>query len=126
MKRAIHHGSWLVIWVIAAACWLGFSSNASAADDEPSRKLGRGTTNLFMCWLEIPKSWQEIRTESGEFAGITWGTYRGISRTVMRAGVGVYEIVTFPYANGAIIYPEWIFSREEEAPWRIRQKDDIY
>lgn len=77
-----------------------------------SRKFSRGLLNSTMFWAEIPKEvnrdWQNVDPMTGVFTG----TGRGIFKGAQRFGVGVYEMVTFPYDCPAnyqpIVYPETV------------------
>lgn len=59
-------------------------------------KAGRGLTNIFTSWFEIPHhwatEWEEIDPFSAFFSGLVKGTAWG----VVRFFSGVYDIVTFP------------------------------
>jgi putative exosortase-associated protein (TIGR04073 family) len=64
----------------------------------PERKLGRGMNNFY----ELVRGGEMRRTveqtalfESPDTA-YTTGVIRGFNRSMARAGVGLYEIVTFP------------------------------
>jgi putative exosortase-associated protein (TIGR04073 family) len=90
-------------------------------DGEPGRKLGRGITNLGLCWWEIPRNIYQVKNEHGSVAGVTWGTIRGCARTIVRAGTGVYEVTTFANGRQRIIEPEFIFHPEaSDTTWRYR------
>ena len=62
-------------------------------------KLGRGASNAFGGFLEIPVNIQERRstqdTAGSWFTGLAYGVFKGFVRT----GVGIYEVATFflPY-----------------------------
>jgi putative exosortase-associated protein (TIGR04073 family) len=64
----------------------------------PQQKLGRGISNTF----EITRmgDWRRSVEQTAIFespsAGYTTGTVKGLSRTVARTGVGLFEILTFP------------------------------
>ena len=64
----------------------------------PERKLGRGFNNTF----ELVRG-GELRTTMEQTAifrspdeAYTTGFFRGLNRSLARAGIGIYEIVTFP------------------------------
>ena len=76
-----------------------FVSPACAEDgvtNNAFRKLGRGTCNIGLGILEIPKGISDANEESGMFAAYTWGVFQGIFKTIVRMTVGVYEVATFP------------------------------
>lgn len=68
----------------------------SAHAQTPTRKLGRGLSNVVTSPMEILSGMQRASEEKGLFAGLTWGTVDGLFHTVKRAVVGVYETATFP------------------------------
>jgi len=73
-----------------------FSVTSLLFADDALKKLGRGTANVATCPIEIVYRIGEANKESGPFAAVTWGLVNGVWRTVVRAVVGVYEIVSFP------------------------------
>lgn len=90
--------------------------------DGPADKLGRGISNLFLGWFEIP--WQAANgIERDEpLAGFVTGLGRGLTLGLLRTAVGVYETVTFPiavprYYSPMMEKPQW---------WRWRALDDIW
>ncbi|MFH1790758.1 MAG: exosortase system-associated protein, TIGR04073 family [Candidatus Omnitrophota bacterium] len=78
--------------IFMAACL----TETSFAANNMIKKLGRGIANVGTCPLEVFKGISDANDEDGFCAAITWGVLQGICKTVLRAGVGVYEIVTFP------------------------------
>lgn len=67
----------------------------------PEQKLGRGMNNTY----EVVRGGEFRRTieqtalfESPE-EGYTWGLVRGVNRSLARTGIGIWEIVTFPFPN---------------------------
>ena len=60
-------------------------------------KLGRGITNIFTCWVEIPRNiaieWEKTDPASGFFMG----TVKGFGWGFARFATGVYETFTFPF-----------------------------
>jgi len=115
---------WVMLCV--AAVMVGGSFTAKAADDawimRPAEKLGRGITNVAFCFLELPMAWTEVSEDKGALAGLTYGTLRGVIYTVARIGVGVVDVVTFPFplpncpddlddvgwGYGPIMTPAWV------------------
>ena len=61
----------------------------------PLTKLGRGVSNILTFPLEIPEQTSRANNSDGPFAGATVGLLKGLQMTVVRAAVGVYEVVTF-------------------------------
>lgn len=116
-------GFWAALCV--AVIMVGGSFSAKADDAwimRPMEKLGRGITNTAFCFLEIPMAWTTVAEEHGNLAGITYGTLRGVCYTIARVGVGVVDIVTFPFplpncpesvedvgwGYGPIMRPAWV------------------
>lgn len=86
--RAI--GLALLMWV-ASAC---VSPSASAQD--PIHKAGRGLVNVLTGWIEVPKQVHLGSQDPNAVVGLGRGLLKGACLTVLRAGVGVYEALTFP------------------------------
>ncbi|MBE6365026.1 MAG: exosortase system-associated protein, TIGR04073 family [Lentisphaerae bacterium] len=116
--------SFLVTFCVAFVM-IGMSSTAKADDAwimRPMEKLGRGITNVAFSVLEIPMKWSEVSSEKGALAGLTYGTLKGVCYTVARIGVGVVDIITFPFplpncpddledvgwGYGPIMRPAWV------------------
>ncbi|RMD84284.1 MAG: exosortase system-associated protein, TIGR04073 family [Lentisphaerae bacterium] len=96
------------------------SKAAATANRFPTRKLGRGFSNVLLGVIEIPKSMISINKEYGSAAGLTWGFFLGVKRFLLREVVGVYEICTFWFRQGTIIEPEFPFMPEERIEWRVQ------
>lgn len=64
----------------------------------PEQKLGRGINNAteFARLGEIRRSMEQTALWDGPEAAYTTGFIRGFNRSVVRTGVGLYEIATFP------------------------------
>jgi len=75
---------------------LVFSSAGSVYADGPVEKLGRGLANVLTSIFELPKGMGDVTNSDGVFAGVTYGTLKGVVNTVKRTLVGGYEIATFP------------------------------
>lgn len=89
-------------------------------EGEPARKLGRGISNVATGVLEIPKSIYQVKEGHGDIAGVTWGTFRGIQRCLVREAVGIGEVLTFPTGSKAKIEPEFPFEPQvSESSWRV-------
>jgi putative exosortase-associated protein (TIGR04073 family) len=79
-----------------------------------SRKLGRGLSNAGLGWIEIFKGMEDVREESGLWAGASWGPFYGTVNALRRTAVGVYETATFPFGGAnrydPILEPEFVLS----------------
>jgi len=88
-----------------------YAQNAPAAGEETSEggteetakepnamdKLGRGTVNLLVSPLELFQGIGEGISEYGYALGLGVGIPKGSWRTVRRAAVGIFEIITFAF-----------------------------
>lgn len=82
-------------------------------------KLGRGFLNCLTFIMEVPSQISKVSKCNGPLAGFTWGVVKGVGMAGVRAGVGIYEVVTFPLAcpagYGPILNdPEYFFADEIE------------
>lgn len=115
----------LVIFSLSVMPRLSADEAAKAKDQWimlPVMKLSRGIANVAFSPLELPIKWWETGNEMGGIAGITYGTLRGICYVVARIGVGLTDIVTFPFplpdcpddpdgygsGYGPIMTPAWV------------------
>ena len=62
-------------------------------------KFGRGVDNMMepVRLGEIRRSVEQTALNQGPDVGYTTGFVKGLNRTLVRTGVGVYEVVTFPF-----------------------------
>ncbi|MFC1576435.1 exosortase system-associated protein, TIGR04073 family [Candidatus Omnitrophota bacterium] len=74
----------------------GVSFADSQTDQLAMEKLGRGAANLATSPYEVIYRINEVTDEKGSGYGLTWGLGYGIVRTLTRAVVGAYELITFP------------------------------
>jgi putative exosortase-associated protein (TIGR04073 family) len=67
----------------------------------PEQKLGRGISNTleFARGGEFRRSVEQTAVFDSPDAAYTTGVIRGIDRSVVRTGVGLWEIVSFPFPN---------------------------
>ena len=86
-----------ILIVFCAVASVVCSHQAAAWAQDPIHKAGRGVTNVLTCWIELPKQIHMGSQESNPVAGLAWGLVKGAGLTVLRAGVGMYEAVTFPF-----------------------------
>ena len=70
----------------------------SAGCAKPEDKFSRGLRNAteFARLGEIRRSYEQTALFDGTEKAYTTGLIRGINKSLVRTGVGVYEIVTFP------------------------------
>ena len=84
----------------------------------PEAKLGRGVANVgeVVRMGELRRSVEQTAVLDSPDAGYTVGVVHGFDRSVARTGVGLYEVVTFPfppyhpiftrYLTPAPVYPD--------------------
>lgn len=90
-----------------------FSFNLYANDYNALRKLARGVINLSMAFVEVPRQMIKENEKHGDIAGLVWGTLKGVSYSVGRAALGVYETATFLIPTyKPLVEPEFIFDNE--------------
>ena len=76
----------------------------------PEQKLGRGISNTMEItrFGEMRRSVEQTAVFVSPSAGYTAGAVTGITRTVARTGLGLFEIVTFPVPMPSAGYgPIW-------------------
>jgi putative exosortase-associated protein (TIGR04073 family) len=77
-------------------------------------KLGRGLANTAFGWAELPVTFVEKVREGRSLTYLLCvAPVLGVSRTVIRTGTGVVEMVTFPVSLGAtdfgpLVEPEYV------------------
>jgi putative exosortase-associated protein (TIGR04073 family) len=99
--------------MLAAALVLGFGTFAFADiqdppsnDYGPTRKLGRGVSNLVFGIAELPVTIARINEREGNSAAGGYGVVRGLGRSYMRFHAGLFEIFSFPFpVNRGTYYP---------------------
>lgn len=85
-----------------------------ASDQGPTRKLGRGLSNLAWGVTELPVTIDEVNYAEGNSAAFGYGIVRGLGRTFARMGYGIYEIVTFPFPT---VKGKYIPPYRSDVPW---------
>jgi putative exosortase-associated protein (TIGR04073 family) len=89
---------------LTAALVLGFATfgfgdiqDPPSNDYGPTRKLGRGLSNLVFGITELPVTIAKINAREGNSAAAGYGVVRGLGRSGMRVGSGLFEFLTFPF-----------------------------
>jgi putative exosortase-associated protein (TIGR04073 family) len=89
--------------LLTAALVAGFATACCADiqdppsnDYGPTRKLGRGLSNMAFGWSEIPVTIAKVNKEEGNSAAAGYGVVRGVDRGFARFGVGLYEVLLWP------------------------------
>jgi len=96
-----------VIALMLTSFWAGVSCAAG-----PFTKLGRGLTNSVTGWIELPLTMQRESQKQDYMTGMFYGIPAGLVRAFIRTGVGLYEIISFPFPvpndYETIIEPEFV------------------
>lgn len=90
--------------LLTTALVLSFAAFASAdiqdppsRDHGPTRKLGRGLSNLVFGLAELPTTIAKINEREGNSAAAGYGVVRGLGRSCLRFHSGLFEFLTFPF-----------------------------
>jgi len=86
----------LLVLGLAGIC-LGDIQDPPANDYGPTRKLGRGISNLVIAPTEFFVTVNQINQTEGNSAGAGYGVWRGAGRAAARHVAGLIEILTFPF-----------------------------
>ena len=81
-----------------------------------SRKLSRAIANLAYGVTEIPVAWCKSNRTDGSSAAWTTMAVDGTTRSLVRVGYGLYELVTFPVATYKDGYKPPYYSHEKYDP----------
>jgi len=94
-----------------------------ASDYGPTRKLGRGLSNIAFGITEIPDQIMAVNYSEGNAAAWSYGLVRGVGRFFARMGYGIYDVALFPFPTvRGTYYPPyrsdipWINSGYQEFP----------
>ena len=82
-----------------------------------SRKLSRAISNLAYGAIEIPATFVKSSRSDGSSAAWTSMGIQGTERTVVRAGYGLFELVTFPFPAYKGSYRPPYYKLEKYDPW---------
>jgi len=66
-------------------------------DYGPTRKLGRGLSNLVFAPTDFFVTVNQVNQTEGNSAGAGYGVVRGLGRSAARHVAGLIEILTFPF-----------------------------
>ena len=80
-----------------ATCSFADIQDPPSNDYGPTRKLGRGLSNLVFGIAELPVTIAKINEREGNSAAAGYGVVRGLGRSGARAGSGLFEFLTFPF-----------------------------
>lgn len=76
----------------------------------PEQKLGRGFTNMAEVTRggEFQRAVEQDSVFMGSDVGFHTGAVQGVHHTIERVGMGVYEVVTFPFPPYSPILTKWV------------------
>jgi putative exosortase-associated protein (TIGR04073 family) len=76
----------------------------------PEKKLGRGVNNIYepVRLAEMRRSVEQTSFAMPGEMNYHTGVVRGFNRTVARAGVGIYEIITFPFPPYDPVFTDYL------------------
>src|SRR5664279_4818589 len=109
--------------LLTATVVLGFATSAFADiqdppsnDYGPTRKLGRGLSNLVFGIAELPVTIAKINEHEGNSAAAGYGVVRGLGRSGMSMGSGLFEFLTFPFPTTRRTYYPLLRPRPRTTP----------
>ncbi|HRI15806.1 MAG TPA: exosortase system-associated protein, TIGR04073 family [Verrucomicrobiota bacterium] len=91
------------VGIFAASSAMAWLTGCSSME----HKLGRGLANITepIRLGELTRSTEQTYLADGPVAAQTYGVVHGISRTIQRTAVGVFDVVTFPIPTDPLIHP---------------------
>lgn len=104
----------LLVCTLVLIAFALISPSVVVAEDSPARKLGRGAANLSLGVLAIPDVIIETSRERGPAIGVTWGLVKGTGVMLATEVVGLFEIMTCPFATP----PDYRQILDPEFPWQ--------
>jgi putative exosortase-associated protein (TIGR04073 family) len=82
-----------------------------------SRKLSRAIANLAYGVTEIPMTWAKVERHDGGNAAFTSAIVEGTTRSLVRVGYGLFELVTFPFPAYKGGYRPPYYKHDKFDPW---------
>jgi putative exosortase-associated protein (TIGR04073 family) len=87
----------VILSLVIGSAIPAFCDELNAKLNGPTTKLGRGICNMATFFLEVPEQISRVNSSDGPFAASTVGILKGIGSAIGRAGVGVFETLTFMF-----------------------------
>ena len=118
-RSAAQPGGWRALFVALVLVLLvgGIAAGTASARElgnSPAKKLGRGMANLSFGVMAIPAEMIATTKRSGPAIGATWGFIRGTGFMVATEAVGLWEVLTCPFATP----PDYVAILDPEYPWQ--------
>jgi putative exosortase-associated protein (TIGR04073 family) len=114
--------SLLLVSLLAATAYADIQ-DPPMNDYGPTRKLGRGLSNILFGATELFQNPAEINEREGNQAAWSYGPVKGVGRFIVRMHFGFYELLTFPFPTTRSSYRTpyrsnlpWIHGGYEEFP----------
>lgn len=92
-------------------------------DQGPTRKLGRGISNILFHDTEFIYTVAMMNEREGNAAALSYGVVKGVGRSVYRLHKGLFDVLTFPFPayKGSYRQPykrdvPWIHGGYDEFP----------
>jgi putative exosortase-associated protein (TIGR04073 family) len=97
----------LPLAAIAGLASLAFADiqDPPSNDYGPTRKLGRGLSNLVFAPTDFFVTVNQVNQTEGNSAGAGYGVVRGLGRSAARHVAGLIEVLTFPFPLRGSYYP---------------------
>jgi putative exosortase-associated protein (TIGR04073 family) len=105
----------VLLWILISGLMLP-SVKAESLLEQSGKKLLRGVVNVITGWVELPKNIYDTSIETNNpIKGITYGSLKGLGMTIVRTGVGAYDVVTFmiPVPKETLLEPEFVFYEKQ-------------
>lgn len=103
-----------LVLVLVVGGLMASAASARETGSSPARKLGRGMANLSFGVMAIPAEMIATTQRSGPAIGATWGFIRGAGFMVATEAVGLWEVLTCPFATP----PDYVAILDPEYPWQ--------
>jgi putative exosortase-associated protein (TIGR04073 family) len=87
----------IAIQILLAAAAQADIQDPPSHDYGPTRKFGRGLSNLLFASSELPDSVCKVNKMEGNVAATGYGAVFGLERSTARHTIGLLEILTFPF-----------------------------
>jgi putative exosortase-associated protein (TIGR04073 family) len=114
LASARQHGALLRRAILFSLCIVGLLPASVTAENTPARKLGRGAANLGLGVMAIPSQVIDTTRTHGPTVGVTWGLIKGTGLFVATEAVGLFELMTCPFATP----PGYTPILDPEFPWQ--------
>ncbi|MDP9290773.1 MAG: exosortase system-associated protein, TIGR04073 family [Verrucomicrobiota bacterium] len=113
----------LCLLFILGAVSYGDIQDPPMNDQGPTRKLGRGISNILFHDTEFIYTVSMMNEREGNSAALSYGVVKGVGRCVYRLHKGFFDVLTFPFPvyKGSYRQPykrdvPWIHGGYDEFP----------